>query len=204
MTDPPVLLKIADSIAHLVLNNPPQNEMDSLFFYELTRLRRDVFPSLQATGMIIYGKKRHFSSGANINELKTLYEYHDRTQTTSFLNSNLKTFIAIDTLPFPVVAAINGCCLGAGLELALTCDHRICSPHAVFSLPEITFGLMPGCGGTVRLPRLIQRGEAIEMILSGTIVSSEEACNIGLIDEIVDKKEIIPAAIELIKKQNLR
>ena len=198
MSEAPVILEIKNSVAHLTLNNPPKNEMDSFFFRELTRLRRETFPALQVKGMIIYGRKRHFSSGANINELKTLYQSTNQKPPTEFLNDNQKTFLAIESLPFPVVAVINGCCLGAGLELALSCHYRIASPHAVFSLPEITFGLMPGCGGTIRLPKVVGKSKAMEMILTGDIISAEEACDIGLIEKVVEKREIMNRAHAII------
>ena len=203
MDNAPLLLNITSSIAHLILNNPPKNEMNSLFFDELTHIRREQFPSLNIKGMIIYGKGRHFSSGADIDELMALYKSSDTDQKPAlFLKENLHSFLAIETLPFPVVAVISGCCLGAGLELAMACHYRIATPNAVFSLPESTFGLIPGCGGTIRLPKLIRTGKAIEMILSGKIISSDEAYSIGLIDSISERDKRIETAINLIENVN--
>ena len=96
---------------------------------------------------------------------------------------------------------IRGCCLGAGMELALACHYRIAEKNAVFSLPEVTYDLMPGCGGTIRLPKLIDKGKAVEMILSGHTVLADEAKALGLIDRVVPKKMGQRAALEYIHCQ---
>lgn len=194
-----ILLKQEHEIAHLILNNPPKNEMDSKLLNELTNIRKNVFPSLCTKGMIIYGQKRHFSSGAHVEELKSLFNNNQSTP-APFLQDNIDNFIAIESLKFPVIAAITGCCLGLGLELALACNYRIATPQAIFSLPEATFGIIPGCGGTIRLPEKIKTGKAIEMILSGKMISAEVALDIGLIDLIAKKKDIIDTAEILIDK----
>jgi len=202
MTKSPLHFSIVDSIGHLVLSNPPKNEMDLVFFRTLTHIRKTIFPGLQIKGIIIYGKERHFSSGANIRELISSYQSsYDRTL-ESFLKTNHETFLSLESLPYPTVAVINGCCLGAGLELALTCNYRLASPHAVFSLPESTFGIMPGCGGTIRLRNNCTIGKTIETILTGNVISCDEACQMGLVDAIVIKKDIVTKAIELIENLN--
>jgi len=194
MNNQPILLNVANSIAHCILNNPPKNEMNALFFNELTRLRKEVFPTLSVKGMLVYGKGRHFSSGANIADLMALYHERTSEEPAPFLHENIETFLALESLPFPVVAIINGCCLGAGLELALSCHYRIASRHAVFSLPESTYGLIPGCGGTIRLPGLIKKGKAIEMILTGRIIPADEALEIGLVNSVTEKKNCMHEA----------
>ncbi len=200
MNNQPILLNVADSIAHFILNNPPKNEMNAFFFDELTRLRKEVFPTLSVKGMLIYGKGRHFSSGANIADLMALYHERTSEEPAPFLHENIETFLALESLPFPVVAIINGCCLGAGLELALSCHYRIASRHAVFSLPESTYGLIPGCGGTIRLPGLIKKGKAIEMILTGRIIPADEALEIGLVNCVTEKKNCMHEAEMIIEQ----
>ncbi len=202
MGNQPIKLHTANSIAHCILNNPPKNEINSSFFRALTRLRTDIFPTLPVKGMIIYGSGRHFSSGADLKELALLYQKPPSEIPATFLKENLQTFSAVEALPYPVIAVINGCCLGAGLELALTCRFRIASRHAVFSLPESTFGLIPGCGGTVRLPRVVKTGAAIKMILGGMVIPADEAHRIGLVDSIVDKKQILETAETMIHRLN--
>jgi enoyl-CoA hydratase/carnithine racemase len=197
-----IQLDIKDNIAHLILSNPPKNEMNKHFFNALSRLRTEEFGKLNVSAMFMYGKGKHFSSGADLDELRLLYHAtSSSTQATSFFTDNHATFQAISQLPFPVVAIINGCCLGAGLELALACRYRIASPRAVFSLPEVTFGLIPGCGGTVRLPKVISKSNAVEMIVSGKIVAADEALSIGLIDACVEKQFLMDKAMSMIKRQ---
>ena len=194
----PIRFEIKDNIAHCILSNPPKNEMNGEFFRELSRLCHEVFPTLQVSGMLVYGKGNHFSSGANLEELRTLYHSSSPSLTASFFYGNHESFQMIAQLSFPVVAVINGCCLGAGLELALACSHRIASNRAVFALPEATFNLIPGCGGTIRLPKLLSKDKAIELILSGRIVSAEEAILIGLIDACTGKKSLMDKAMSFI------
>lgn len=200
MGNQPITLHISGSIAHCILDNPPKNEMNSSFFHALTRLRKELFPTLRVKGMIIYGRGRHFSSGADLKELASLYQKPQSEIPAAFLKKNLQTFSDIEALPFPVIAVINGCCLGAGLELALTCRFRIASRHAVFSLPESTYGLIPGCGGTIRLPKVVKTGNAVKMILGGMVIPADEAHRIGLVDSIVEKKRIMETAETMIHR----
>jgi enoyl-CoA hydratase/carnithine racemase len=200
MTDSPVTLELQHSIAFCTLANPPKNEMDFRFFREFERMCRDVFPTLAVTGMIVRGRGRHFSSGADLEELRSQYRQGKAPSPPAILSANIASFTSISELPYPVVAAINGCCLGAGLELALACHYRVAANRAVFALPETTFGLMPGCGGTVRLTTLLGRSKAIEMILTGAMIPSEEALACGLVDACVEKDRLIGAAEAIITR----
>jgi len=94
----------------------------------------------------------------------------------------------------PMIAAINGAALGGGLEMALACDLRIASEHAIFGMPEVTLGLIPGWGGTQRLPRIIPLAKAAELLLTGRPISAQEAFRIGLINKVVPLAELMPAA----------
>ncbi|MDP6814816.1 MAG: enoyl-CoA hydratase-related protein [Alphaproteobacteria bacterium] len=97
----------------------------------------------------------------------------------------------------PIIAAINGYCLAGGLEIALACDIRLAAPHAKFGLPEVTWGLIPGAGGTQRLPRAVPMAVALEMLLSGQAIDAERALAIGLINRIVPADDLLAAAMEL-------
>src|SRR5690625_6604294 len=97
-------------------------------------------------------------------------------------------------MPKPVIAAVNGFALGGGLELALAADIRIASENARFALPEVKLGIIPGYGGTVRLPRLVGRGRALELILTGELIDAEEAYRIGLADRVVPQAELTKSA----------
>ena len=103
-----------------------------------------------------------------------------------------------------VVAAIGGCCLGAGLELALACHYRVCATNATLGFPESSFGLMPGCGGTIRLPALVGRAAAMRMILDAQSVRAEEARAMGLVDVVVHKRELTRSAAALIRSATRR
>jgi enoyl-CoA hydratase/carnithine racemase len=107
-----------------------------------------------------------------------------------------RAFAAIERSCVPVVAAISGCCLGVGLELALCCHARIAAQGAVMSLPEASFGLLPGCGGLVRLSRLCGRAVALELSLCGRTVCAEEALALGLVDRVVARRDLEKAATD--------
>src|SRR5205823_10257656 len=106
-------------------------------------------------------------------------------------------FNAVDTFPKPVIAMVNGYCLGGGCELALACDIRIASDTASFGQPEISLGIIPGGGGTQRLTRLIGEGKAMEMILSGAIVDAQEAYQLGLVNQVVPADQLETKTMEL-------
>lgn len=202
MTGHEVVLEIHERVAHLVLDAPPRNELSLAAFQELSHICRDTLPGLAVKGMLVYGRGRHFSSGANVDELKRALGGVAGTPDEHFLELNIATFKAIENLPYPVVAAIGGCCYGAGLELALACHYRIAARRAVFALPEVEFGLLPGCGGTVRLQELVEFGAAAQLVLSGHSILADEAHSIGLIDLVVNRKQLILAAEAFILSDN--
>jgi len=191
-------LKSKRDIFYLELCAPPGNITDRLFFHELTEIIPELEKHTSVRGCIISGQGRHFSSGADIDELKLHLQDPERRFVTETLEHSASLFNRLASLPYPVVAAIRGCCMGSGLELALACHYRIAVKNALFSLPETTFSLMPGCGGTVRLPKLIGVARAIEMILSGEPVLAVEAFKTGLINSMVPKKELLAKAEQLV------
>jgi enoyl-CoA hydratase len=201
MPEPPLVLNEDAGIAHLVLNAPPGNEMDRAFFAELARLRTEVFPRLRVRGMVVHGAGRHFSSGARVEELESMLRESDADSGAALLAENAADLHALESMPFPVVAAIGGCCFGVGMELALACHYRVAATRATFALPEAGFGLMPGCGGTVRLTRLVGRGKAIEMILGAQTMLADEALSVGLVDAVVDRKKLLESAERLVNKR---
>ena len=186
-------------IFHLRLSAPPANPTDQLFFRDLEDLLPRLTKKEETRGLIIYGEKRHFSSGANIDDLLAGIRKNHFLQPAPTLQRAAELFDHLARLHYPTVAAIQGCCLGSGLELALTTRFRIGTKTSLFSLPETTFGLMPGCGGTLRFPRLVGQANAVRLILSGDHFGADEALRMGLISAIVDKKELISVAERLIK-----
>lgn len=136
--------------------------------------------------------EKSFVAGADIAEFAT------RTPVDQYRAMRLPSYLdAIERSPKPVIAAINGYCLGGGLELAMACDFRIAAEHATFGQPEIKLGIIPGGGGTQRLPRLVGLGYAMKMILSGEPISAAEALRIGLIEEVVSRDRLMERTLQL-------
>lgn len=196
---PRLVLEGDGGIARLVLDAPPRNEMGQGFFDTLAALVGRL-GRLAARGLVVHGAGRHFSSGADIGALKDGLAGAQTSHAARALIAATSSFQALAQLPYPTVAAVGGCCLGSGLELALACRWRIAAANAVFALPETSFDLMPGCGGTVRLPALVGRARAVELVLSGRFVDAGEALEIGLVDAVVDRRDLQSAARRLVER----
>lgn len=183
---------IEDQIGHLVLNQPPTNKMNLVFFEELDTLTREIIPATDLRGMLVYGKGRHFSSGAELKDIVNQSESTSETEEMMFqrLCVNNRSFVNIYNLQIPVISVIKGVCLGSAFELALFSHFRFCSPEAIMGLPEVTFDLMPGCGGTQRLTQIVGKGKSMQMILSGNSVMADEALQLNLVDKIIAKAEL--------------
>lgn len=194
---------VRGKIAYLFLSSPPQNIMSLKCFAELSNLTQTELVNADIDGLIISGKGRHFSSGADTKELIDILGSKS-TDKNEFLKRNIETFSTIEKLNIPVVATVNGCCFGSALELVLACDFIIASKRAIFSMPESEFGLMPGCGGTVRLSERCKKSDVVELILGGKTFDAEEAQQKGVVDYICDKKEIQNIAEDFIKKHATR
>lgn len=180
-----VSTRVEDGIAVMTIDNPPVNMGNA-------ELRRSLLAAFEAVGarndlrgVVLASARDHFYSGSDIKEF-------DGEVVKPLLTEVIGL---IDGLDIPVVAALNGMTLGGGLEVSLGCDVRIAEPKARLGLPETTLGMMPGAGGTVRLPRLVGVPKAIEMISSGKPVSADEALRIGLIDRIVSREDLLTEAI---------
>jgi enoyl-CoA hydratase/carnithine racemase len=199
MPEHPVRLFTDNNIGYCELASPPGNVMNASFFDLFSRLSAS-FGGCAVDGMVICSSGRHFSSGADLGELRGLLKKMPGKAALELLAKNHAAFEALSRLDFPIVAAISGCCLGAALELALACRFRICTKNAIFALPESTFGFMPGCGGTVRLPALVGAAKAIELTLSGRTFGPDEAQAWGLVDMIVEKKMLLSTSVQLIKR----
>jgi len=177
-------------IALLKLNNPPVNGLGwpvrEGLDAAIVRLKDDP----EVDGVVVTGDGRMFCAGADIREFGTTPPEHVRR-----LPEILDDLEALDK---PVVAAVHGVAAGGGLELALGCHHRVCGPKTKLGLPEVTLGILPGAGGTQRLPRVAGVGKALEMIVSGRLVSEKEAAKAGIVDELVegDVEAVIDAAVK--------
>ena len=196
--------KIESGIGHLLLSNPPGNEMTPAFFYELKKLITIVITDSRVKAIIISGIGRHFSSGADLNSLlemvslKNDMEFCGKSETNNnALNSNLQSFLFFENLKIPVIAAIRGVCVGSALELTMFCHFRLCAEGAVLGLPESTFGLMPGIGGVQKMNHLSGKAKTIELTLKGNTFTAEDAFQWNIIDRVVAKKHLMENAIRL-------
>jgi enoyl-CoA hydratase/carnithine racemase len=197
---------IKQEIGYLVLQQPPANSMSLEFFKELNELTEELKNNLNLQGIIISGQGRHFSSGADLEELTASIDKHLQVdsagkivQYPEFLRRNLQSLHFFYELKIPVVAAISGVCIGSAFELALVCHYRLCVENAVFGLPESTYGLMPGLGGIQQVVKSVSRAAAMEMVFTGTTFNANEALMLGLVDKIVPKDHLMDASEKLIK-----
>ncbi len=165
------------------LNNPPNNYLPGQFFVEMDRCRKEHMVSDQIDAVIISARGRTFSKGADINEIKSGLGQID-LETIRFGND---VFTALSRLNKPVIAAVNGPCFGGGLELALCCHLRVCSEKAMFGLPEVTAGVIPGLGGIPRLIETIGHAKALEMVLLGDIIPASQALQLNLVSRVFEK-----------------
>lgn len=136
---------------------------------------------------------KSFVAGADIGEMSTL----TKAEGEAFGKKGNDLFRRIETLPIPVIAAINGFALGGGNEIAMSCDFRICAENAVFGQPEVGLGITPGFGGTQRLARLIGPGMAKQLIYTARNIKADEAFRIGLVNQVVPQEELLPTAKKL-------
>lgn len=198
MSEKRIVLQRNNDLLYLQLNAPPANRTDFLFFAALEKMIARIRKEDNVRGLILHGAGRHFSSGADIEELQQQLFYEDEEATRKLLLHATSVVQDLSELPCPVVAAINGCCMGSGFELAMGCDYRVATKHAIFSMPEVTFGLIPGCGGTARLPGLAGLGRGIELILTGESFLAEEALAMGIVDRIAGKLDLLATAERMI------
>jgi len=181
-----------DGLATITLNRP--DALNALSFEVIRALSDSIDRVIQSNvrAVIITGSgDKAFCAGADIKELKNRSSEQQRHDATS----GQLVFERIARLPVPSIALVNGYAFGGGLELALACTFRLALTDAKFGLPEIKLGLIPGYGGTQRLPRLIGEGRAMEMILTGRTVDAQEALSIGLVHRIIDAAENVDDAV---------
>lgn len=179
-----------DGVAVVTLNNPKVNALSQAMLGAL----RDAATALTADppgAVVVTGGERLFAAGADISE------FGDADRARSITESFHTALDAVAAIPRFVIAAVSGYALGGGCELALACDYRIAGERAVFGQPEVLLGIIPGGGGTQRLPRLVGLSRAKEMMITGRSVKAEEALRIGLADEVVPDEELHTRALAL-------
>jgi enoyl-CoA hydratase len=191
-----LLSETKNRIAYLTINRP--EKLNALNWQTMEELR-DAFNRIAADeevgGVILTGAgEKAFVAGADISELAQ----KGAVDAKEFALATQEILRQIETFPKPVIAAVNGYALGGGCELAMACHIRIASERAKFGQPEVNLGIIPGNGGTQRLPRLVGKGRAIELVLTGRMVDAEEAVRIGLANQVVPADRLIPTCEEML------
>jgi enoyl-CoA hydratase/carnithine racemase len=186
-------LQVKDGVAIIRLDRPPMNAINVQMQAELRVAAMTVSSTPAIRAAVIYGGERTFAAGADVKELADK-DYPEMVLVSQAMHAS---FGAVAAIPKPVVAAVTGYALGGGLELTLCADFRVCGEGAKFGVPEILLGIIPGAGGTQRLPRLIGPARAKDLIYTGRHVDAEEALRIGLVDRVVPDAEVYDAAARL-------
>jgi enoyl-CoA hydratase/carnithine racemase len=185
-----VRLEVDGGVATIRLDRPPMNALNVQVQEELRAAAAEAGGRSDVAAVVLYGGEKVFAAGADVKEMATM-AYTEMVDRSAALQS---AFTAIARIPKPVVAAVTGFALGGGCELALCADFRVCAEDAKFGQPEILLGVIPGAGGTQRLPRLVGPSRAKDIIFSGRFVGAEEALRIGLVDRVVAPAEVYAEA----------
>jgi enoyl-CoA hydratase len=186
-----LLLEISDRIATVTINRPDKlNALNDAMMRELSAMMDELTANKDVGVVVLTGAGRAFVAGADISRLAVA----EQGELEKFARFGQGVFRRIELSSKPVIAAVNGFALGGGCELALACHVRIASTQAKFGLPEVKLGLIPGYGGTQRLPRLVGRGAALQLILTGDPIDGTEAARIGLANVVVEPDALLITA----------
>jgi enoyl-CoA hydratase/carnithine racemase len=173
------------------LDRPKMNALNTVVQEEIRAVAKEATERGDVRAVVMWGGPKVFAAGADIKEMSDA-SYSDMVDRSAALTSS---FTSVARIPKPVVAAINGYALGGGCELALCADRRIAAEDATLGQPEILLGIIPGAGGTQRLPRLVGPAKAKDIIFTGRFVKAQEALEIGLVDEVVPAEQVYDAAV---------
>ena len=193
-----ILYEKKNGIAYVTLNRPKVlNALNNATWHELRSAFEDARDDETVRGAILTGAgDKAFIAGADISELANV----SAVQAEMSSSYGQEVLNLIENLGKPVIAAINGFALGGGCETAMACTIRLAGENAKFGQPEVKLGLLPGGGGTQRLPRLVGKGRALQLILSGGMISASEAYRIGLVNEVVPTADLIPRAEAVLRE----
>jgi enoyl-CoA hydratase len=197
MTFQNILFEIKNKIAYVTLNRPDKlNALNGKTMQELHAALSSVRDDLNVVGVILTGAgEKAFAAGADINELAQ----QTPVGAKEFSKQSQDMLRFIEQFPKPIIAAINGFCLGGGCELAMACHMRIASEKAKFGQPEVNLGIICGNGGSQRLPRLVGKGRAIELLVTGNMIDGAEAYRLGLANKVVPPDQLIKACEEILE-----
>ena len=185
-------------LAYLTINRPKAlNALNKMTLEEIGAALEDIRDDAGISGLIVTGAGgKAFVAGADITEIASI----SAVEASAFTRRGQAVFDLLENLGKPSVAAVNGFAFGGGCELAMACTLRIATESARFGQPEVRLGVMPGFGGTQRLPRLVGKGRALQMILTGEPIDAQEAHRIGLVNEIVVTEKLLERAAEILHK----
>ncbi|MFO7792359.1 MAG: enoyl-CoA hydratase-related protein [Candidatus Saliniplasma sp.] len=185
-----------EDIAIVKLDNPPMNAICSALLDSLENTLNSLENDEEIRAMVLTGEGKAFVAGADISEMKDM----NSEEAAKFSRKGQELFQRIEDFPVPVIAAVNGYALGGGMELAMACDLIVASERSVFGQPEVGLGVIPGFGGTQRLPHIVGSKKAKEMIFTGKKIDAEEAAKIGLANKVVDPDDLMDEVIKIAEK----
>jgi enoyl-CoA hydratase len=195
-----ITYEVKGSIAYITMNRPKvMNALNRRTVEELNSAFHAAKEDATVKGIILTGTgEKAFIAGADIAELSAI----DSDKAGEFSAKGQEVLSFIETLGKPVIAAVNGFALGGGCETAMACTIRIAAENAMFGQPEVKLGIIPGYGGTQRLPRLVGKGRALQLILTGDLIGAQDAHRIGLVDEVVPGADLMPRCEAILKQIN--
>jgi enoyl-CoA hydratase/carnithine racemase len=191
-----VRLEVEAGIGTIRLDRPPMNALDVAVQEGIRAAAEEATSRRDVAAVVVYGGPKVFAAGADIKQMQGM-SYTEMVDRSRALQASLT---AVAQIGKPTVAAVTGYALGGGCELALACDFRVCGDNAKLGQPEILLGIIPGAGGTQRLPRLVGVARAKDLVFSGRFVDSAEALAIGLVDEVVPADDVYTAAVARVQR----
>jgi enoyl-CoA hydratase len=190
-----LILEKEDDLAIVKINRPPVNALNSEVVTEIHQMFDELEKDEDVKVIILTGEGKAFVAGADISEMVDF----DPSGGAEFSKKGQAAFDKIENTAKPVIAAINGFALGGGCEIAMACDIRLAVQGAKLGQPEVNLGVIPGFAGTQRLPRLVGKGKAKELIFTGNMITAEEAQEIGLVNQVLTADELMNTAREMAK-----
>jgi enoyl-CoA hydratase len=188
-----VQVDVSDGVGTIRLDRPPTNALDRQVQEELREAARQVSADDAVRAVVVYGGEKVFAAGADVKEFAPMTHaqiMRDAERVSSSIDS-------VARIPKPVIAAVTGYALGGGCELALAADFRVSGESARWGQPEMLLGIIPGMGGTQRLPRLVGPARAKDLIYTGRMIDAGEALGLGLVDTVVPDEAVYPTAVEM-------
>jgi len=192
-----IKFEVRNNIATITMNRPEAlNALNNDFFSDMELLLSNIRENNEIRILVITGEGKAFVAGADIAEMVSM----NKAEAEKFSSRGQDVFLGLEKLNMPVIAAVNGYALGGGCELAMACDIRIASNKAKFGQPEVSLGLIPGFGGTQRLPRLVGLGNALNLLLTADQISADEALRIGLVQKVTEPEQLMDEVYKLAER----